>query len=293
MRGRTILLSILILVLFAGAARAENGEGDLLTARELLSTPRGYALGNAMAASASGTSAVWHNPAGITSAVTYQIDSAYTFRNATKGHGFESNVSDFSTNSNVGAAMGVFYQYSSPEKQHIVNARLGIAVPLADNILSIGVSGVYSYVKAHGKRQLSQFSIDAGIIVRPVPWLAFGFSAQNLVSDESHGMPRMITAGVFAGSLQYGIGAMFDASFNVDADDIAASASYGAGLEYMLRDAVPLRIGYRYESSAGDHHVLTAGIGYRQQKYGIDIAYQHHFADCSDDLLSASIGVYF
>ena len=189
----------------------------------------------------------------------------------------------------------MLYLHSSPGNQNLVNARIGAAVPLADNVLSLGVTGTYSYIQNSGKKFLSQFSLDTGLIVRPTSWLSLGVSAQNLVTgDYEKTMPRMISAGISAGSLKLGLNGMFDVSFNLSAKDIAKTASYGTGIEYMLKGAVPLRLGYRYESGAGDHHVLTAGIGYRDKKYffGLDIAYQHHFANFSNDVLSASLAYY-
>ncbi len=299
MRRTLILLSIVIFtcMAFSSSALAKTEEGDLLTSRELLSTTRGYGLANAMTAASSGTTAIWHNPAGITAAQMYSFDASYFYQHDVSGHGFETNVVDMKSNQYVGAGLGFLYEYATPNKddtQHTIHLRFGAGVPLANNLISLGVSGLYSHIKYNGKQKLSQFSMDAGLVIRPLEWLSLGLSAQNLiVGDYKNYMPRMISAGIAVGSIDLGLNAMFDVSFNLSADKIPKSGSYGIGVEYVLKEFVPLRVGYRYEGD--EHHVLSAGIGYRHDGgiFGLDLAYQHHFEDYSNELLSASLEFYF
>ncbi len=297
MRRTLIGLGLMGLFLLAPSVlMAKTPEGDWLTSRELLSTSRGYGVANAMVASSAGTTAVWHNPAGIASAMMYSVDAGYMYEHDDEGHGFEVNVVDMKSNPYVGAGFGFVYQHGSVngKAQHLVHTRLGIAVPLAKNLISLGVTGAYSYIKYDGKKLLSQFTMDTGIIVRPLEWLAVAFAAQNLiVGDYKAYMPRTMSFGAMAGSIDWGINVMFEASFNISAKDIADTGSYGVGLEYVLRRLVPIRLGYRYECD--DHHVLAVGLGYRHQEgiFGLDIAYQHHFADTSNELLSGSLNFYF
>ena len=276
---------------------AENvnkaARGDALTCRDTLTTTRGLGLANAMVSNAAGTSAVWHNPAAITTAVMYSVDTGYLYDHAIGGHGVEANVVDMKSNQSGGAAVGFVYEYSSGS-QHTINTRIGLGVPLADNLISLGVTGVYTYIKRHGEKIVSQFSLDAGLVVRPLSWLAIGFSAQNLITDDHAAyMPRMITSGISAGSIEYGFNVMFDVSFNISADDIVKTASYAVGVEYVLKRLVPIRLGYRYEEDG--HHVISGGLGYRDDsgRFGLDLAYQHHFDDYTNEMISASFGVYF
>ena len=283
---------------FATSAWAESPapryEGDVLTSRELLTTSRGAGLANAMTASASGSAALWHNPAAITSAMMYTFDAAYLFDNAVGGHGFEVNLVDMKSNRYVGAGIGMIYQYSSPDSltDHLVQARLGLAVPLADNLISLGLTAVYSYLKHDGSRFMSQFTLDAGLSIRPLEWLTLAVSVQNLiVGDYESWMPRMISAGIAVGSIDLGLNVMFDTSFNLSADDIASTGSYGGGIEYTLKRLIRIRVGYRYEDG---HHVIATGLGYRHGEglFGLDLSYQHHFK-YKNDAFSASLNLYF
>ena len=166
-------------------------------------------------------------------------------------------------------------------------------MPLAGNILSLGVSAVYNYMKYNGDKVVSQFTMDTGLVVRPLDWISLGLSVQNLiVGNHEDWMPRMITAGVAVGSLDWGVSVMFDASFYLNANEIAKTGSYGAGIEYALKNIVPIRLGYRYEES--NHHVIAAGLGYRHDSgmIGVDLAYQHHFG-FENDLFSAALSLYF
>ena len=296
MRKNLYFLFFLMILSIPSLAMAKT-EGDYLTAREYLTSTRGYGVANAMVASASGTAAIWHNPAGISSAKMYSVDAAYNYDNDVNGHGFEVNLVDMKSNEYVGAAVGFLYEHMAPTDgvtEHRMHLRFGVAVPLANDVISLGVGGVYSHILHNGDKLLGQFTLDAGVIVRPLSWLSVGFSAQNLiVGDYKAYMPRMIAVGISAGSVELGLNGMFEASFNISADDIAKSGSYGVGVEYVLKKLVPIRVGYRYEGEG--HHVLAAGLGYRHNDgmFGLDLAYQHHFNDYSNEILSGSLGFYF
>ena len=296
MRKNLYFLFFLMILSIPSLAMAKT-EGDYLTAREYLTSTRGYGVANAMVASASGTAAIWHNPAGISSAKMYSVDAAYNYDNDVNGHGFEVNLVDMKSNEYVGAAVGFLYEHMAPTDgvtEHLMHRRFGVAVPLANDVISLGVGGVYSHILHNGDKLLGQFTLDAGVIVRPLSWLSVGFSAQNLiVGDYKAYMPRMIAVGISAGSVELGLNGMFEASFNISADDIAKSGSYGVGVEYVLKKLVPIRVGYRYEGEG--HHVLAAGLGYRHNDgmFGLDLAYQHHFNDYSNEILSGSLGFYF
>lgn len=285
-------LSLVLLPLTALAS-----PNDDLTARERLSTARGVGLANALVANASGTSAVWHNPAAITSAVMYSLETAYRFNNATNSHGVQANILDMKSNPYVGAEIGYNYEYSKIEgkSQHFHHVRLGLAVPLADNIVSLGVTGAYSNIKYNGDNTLSQFTMDVGLMIRPTNWLSLAFTTQNIiVGDYELVMPRIYAAGIAFNSLELGLGFMFEASFNGSADDIAKTGSYGVGFEYLLLGSFPIRLGYRYEMP-DDQHVFAAGVGYRDKAgmVGVDISYQHHFEPSENDILNAGLSLYF
>ena len=270
---------------------------DDLTARERLSTARGVGLANAIVANAGGTSAVWHNPAAISSAVMYSLEAAYRFNNATNSHGVQANLLDMKSNAYVGAEIGYDYEYSKIEgkSQHFNHVRLALAVPLADNIVSIGITGAYSNIKYGGDTTLSQFTMDVGLMIRPTSWLSFAFTTQNIfVGDYKLVMPRIYAAGIAFNSLELGLGFMFEASFNGSADNIAKTGSYGFGVEYLLLGTFPIRLGYRYEMP-DDQHVFAAGVGYRDKAglLGVDISYQHHFDPSQNDILNAGLSLYF
>jgi len=291
------LFGFLFLLFTLACASPVFAQNDDLTARERLTTARGLGLANAMSASAGGTAAVWHNPAAITQAFMYSIEAAYRFGNNNGTHGFQVDLLDMKSNEYVGAEIGYDYEYSKPndKSQHFNHVRLGLAVPLANNMVSIGVTGVYSNIKYDGDTALSQFTMDVGLMIKPLSWLSLSFAAQNLiVGDYAYIMPRMYTAGIAFSSLEYGIGVMFDASFNGSADDIKNTGSYAVGVEYLLIGEFPLRLGYRYEAPDA-LHVIAAGAGYRDKggKLGLDISYQHHFEPIENDILNVSLGLYF
>ncbi|MCL2325085.1 MAG: hypothetical protein FWC40_01075 [Proteobacteria bacterium] len=295
------ILSLILGLVCANGAWAEHDDNiltaNMLTAHGKLTTTRAIGLSNAMTASASGTSAVWHNPAAISSALMYALDAEYRYTHQDGGHAVIANLLDMKSNRRLGAQIGYLYEYSKPhdKPQHLNHLRLGLAMPLADNLISLGLTGTYSHIKYGGEKVLAQFSMDVGLVVRPTQWLSLAFAAQNLiVGDFADTMPRMISAGIALSKLDWGLNLMFEAAFNVSAKDIADTGSYGFGLEYVVMQAFPMRAGYRYDGPHGQH-VLSGGLGYRDKQgiVGLDIAYQHHFAEQTQDILSVSLSLYF
>lgn len=271
-------------------AFAHNGFAQELT------TSRSLALSGAMSAAASGTSAVWHNPAGIATAMMYAAEAGYQYDNARGGHGITANLMDMKSNAYVGTAIGFSYEYSkvNQESRHATQSRLGIGVPLADGLVSLGVSGIYTHSKLGGKKEISQFSMDAGLLIRPLKWLGIGFSAQNLITgDYADIMPRKLSTGLAFMGLEIGLNIMAEVVFNVSDKNPKNTAEYGVGAEYFLVNAFPLRLSYRYETM-GAISTISAGSGYRDKSgvFGLDVSYQHQF-EPKNHVFSSSLSVYF
>jgi hypothetical protein len=261
-----------------------------------LTTSRAIALNSAMSAAASGTSAIWHNPAGIGAALMYAAEAAYQYDNSKGGHGFGANVMDMKSNGYLGSAIGFAYEYSKADgkTRHASQTRFGLALRLQDGLVSVGLSGLYTNVKWGGKREISHFSMDTGLIIRPIPWFSLGFSAQNLITgDHADTHPRKISTGLAFTGLEIGLNIMGEVAFNVSAKSPKKTAEYAIGAEYFLVRAFPLRLAYRYES-ANSASVVSAGTGYRDKSgyFGFDISYLHHFKP-KNHIVSTSLSVYF
>lgn len=270
---------------------------DDLTSRKRLTNVRGLGLANALVASATGTAAIWHNPATIAAAMMYAVDTTYRFQNNDSTHGFQVNLLDMKSNQYVGAQIGYIYEHSSVDgqSQHYNHIRLGLGIPLATDIVSIGVSGSYEHIKRDGEKFLSMGTMDVGVLIRPVKSLSLGITASNLfVGDYEAYMPRMISAGIAFNSLELGLNLMFETAFNLSAETIKDTGSFAVGVEYVLQKMFPIRVGYRYEM-AGEMHVISAGLAFRDSggRFGLDLAYQHLFEPSNNDLFQASFSAYF
>lgn len=293
MKNFGLIVSLLLLFVLPRMGLAD----EELTARGKLTNARGLALGNAMVACAAGTSAVWHNPAGITSAMMYTFDLGYGYEHKDSGHQLQLNLLDMKSNRYIGSGIGFIYENARIDGKtyHLTHLRQGIAVPLADNLFSLGATVMYTNQQSGGKKLISQFSMDVGLMIRPLDWLSIGFAAQNLiVGDHKATMPRTVSTGIAISSLEWGINVMFDASFNLSAEDIKKTVNYAVAVEYLVRQMVPLRLAYRYESLTGQQ-VIAAGVGYRNAKgiVGVDVSYQHHFKTPQNDIVSSSLSLYF
>ena len=310
----TLLALLLPAISFGDDGSHALNENDSLTSRRRLTTVRGTGLANAVVANATGTSAVWHNPAAIADSMMYAIDAIYRYQHNDNTHGFQVNILDMKSNNYVGVQIGYMYEHSNLNgaSQHYNHVRLGLGIPLATDIVSIGVTGAYEHIKCTGgnssssgaapdaiennRTGLSMGTMDVGLMIRPTKYLSIGFATTNLfVGDYKDLMPRMIATGIAFNSLELGLNVMFEASFNLSAAKIKNTGAFSVGLEYVLQNMFPLRLGYRYEM-LGEIHVLSAGLAFRDSggRFGLDLAYQHIFEPVNNnDIFQAGFSAYF
>lgn len=273
--GALVLVASLLLPA-AAPAQAGTGLRDVMHARN-------YAMGGAYRAHGLGAEAIAGNPAALPLYRRYQLELTGAWDAQTK-FGFGSLAIADSATSEIAA--GVSYDYVSlgrgEERRTVHLNTLALAVPLGGSFF-LGASG--RHVLMPGRA--NAVTMDAGLLIRPVPSLAIAASGHNLIDIHNPDVTRYFQLGsAFLGNL-------FTAAFDVRADfqdEEAPQLSYGAGLEYVTGNAFPVRGGYSY-SAVTRTHFLSGGLGLITEGGGMDLAYRHELGGAGSRMLALTIKV--
>ena len=279
----------------AGTAHAQC-TGPMPTAEDF-ETARGMGMGLGVRASAASTAALEYNPANLALARVYHIETFAGYRPQSTRFDFGGALVD-SFSSPV--AMGTSYRYilgNGRDGHAGMDGRIGVAVPIGD-AFAIGVSGRYVTFTREGQRPdgdargpyAEGVTFDVGIRVTPVAGLHIAAVGQNLIDFGSPLVPRLV-----GGSLSYtvdniftiGVDGLSDLStfHNID-NTIRPEALFGIGAEVFTGE-VPIRLGYYYDTGRGIH-VATAGLGYVNPSFGIELSYRQQFVGRDDSWLLLS-----
>ena len=232
-------------------------------------TPRGLAMGSGARASAVSTSALTDNPANIALSRAYHIEATTGYSPSLHVLSFGSAIVDSVTSR---LAMGFSFRGlvgTNTGSYGGVDGRMGFAAALSD-MLSLGLAGRYVRIqdKATQDMLIERFSLDASIRVTAFSGLNIAALGQNLIPTHSLLAPTLV-----GGSLSYSLDGAFslnaDLLFNVSPDTPGAPMRVGGGVEYLAGGSVPLRAGYYYDEIRRTH-VATGGIGYVDQRMGVD-----------------------
>ncbi|SEU15394.1 hypothetical protein [Stigmatella erecta] len=268
------MLSRLTLLLLLGLSATVHAQAEFDDLRDL-SSARGYAMGGATLAHGLGTESLLGNPAAIALFKLYRVELHGAWDTSDKDAFAGVSVMDAKTSP---VAAGLDY--------HILSLRngagrstahfttLALALPLSSNLM-IGSS--LHYLRLRGgidPLRVNDTSVDAGLLMRLGSAYTLGFSAHNLVGSDRPELGRYYSAhlGIFTGLLT--LGADVRADFDTAAKNIF---TYSGGAEYLFGQAVPVRLGYSYDTFRRTSQ-LGAGLGFiTQQGGGIDFAYRHEF----------------
>lgn len=281
---------ILALALIACAAPAH--------AQEVIGTSRSLGMGDAMTAGSGGSAALFHNPAGIASAIIYIAEAGYAFDSRTGAHGVSAYLLDMKSNPHFGMGLAFTYETGNLEgeaERSAYHIRGGLGVPLVDGLLKLGASVRYSAVELDGEEVLAALMVDAGVIVQPIDWLSFGVTGLNLINGGyDQELPMTIGLGFAFHSLEYGFHISGDLLFDISAEDPAAARTWRAGAEYLIEGAVPLRMGFLHDELLGESSI-SAGLGFRdmESSIGLDAGYRHNLDNEDDKVFNASFSFYF
>ena len=275
-------------------------------AQEFSQGVRSAGMGEAFTAVATGTSALFHNPAGAARASMYALDAGYEY--TPTGNALSASIVDSKTNPGIAAGVGYGYYFGRGDddiRGHDI--RLGLALPVMPDRISVGVGGRWLIIKdtittmdeagepvQTDVELMNGPTIDAGIMFRATNQLHFGVAGQNLIEQCKKPecatiAPTLITGGL---SLGFEAGLLLSGDVGVDlttAEDPAPDV--GAGIEYLIGGTVPIRAGYQYKGGILQH-LLTFGAGWRSTAAGVDVGYQLDLQDTSNMFFMGSFSVY-
>ncbi|MEW6433384.1 MAG: hypothetical protein AB1730_17915 [Myxococcota bacterium] len=259
-------LALVAVTAAAAAAQPTPVSPDL---RDVMSA-RNVAMGGAFESMGYGAEVILGNPAALSAFKRYQIELNGAW-DPGLGYGY-GNVAV--ADSTTALAAGISYQFATFggfERRWAHTTTLALAYPLAE-FLHLGVAARYNVLV--GASNTNSVTMNAGLVVRPFDFLSLSFSGHNLIPNYNVDLPRYFVAsvsGLFLKQLTPVIDVWMD--FNQP----AARFSFRGGVEWLIDETFPLRVGYQYDGIVNKQY-LSGGLGYFAEGSGVDLAYRHELA---------------
>ena len=287
------LLACSLLIALIGTARAE---GDALV--DSLG-PREIAVGEAMRAEATGSTAIGLNPAGLPLNNELVFEGGYGYRAAD-----QASIVNVSACDSTNALPGCFYyEYagSNPDLMGVDlhrSTQIGgttLAYPISQG-LSIGNSTKYYHTSSNvmGETDQSGITFDFGANYRIGNSVSLGAALYNAFGTDDPEFKRAAGGGVLVRPATI-LALSFDARVRLQDGD--RSVRYGGGAEVFLGGGtassvgIPLRAGILRDNGLGVTYA-SAGVGIAGLKYSADAAFRKAIDGSSETLFIASLRFY-
>jgi hypothetical protein len=248
---------------------------------------RGLALGTGLRASALSTSALAYSPAALALGNLYHIEGNVDYLAQLKTAALGAAVVDSST-SKLGAGIGLRGFLSGKDGYGGIDGRLGVAFPLSE-AFAIGVGARYISLSQAGAKAARGFTMDASLRLTPIGPLQIDIGALNFIDVNSPYVPVTLTSAVAVSVLP---------SLSLGADVLADMSSFsspqftvGGGGEFLAGESIPLRAGYAVDIARGIH-LLGAGIGYTDQRVGLDLSLRQQIHGGHETRIMAAVRYY-
>ncbi len=270
----TYSLSHLATVSFA--CGVGTGAADFL---KLAPNARAVALGNAYVAVADEANAIYWNPAGLGQLKSKEFTASYLSYLESINYGFLGFVYPRKSGA---CAIGINYLNTSIERVRELDASLGQAVYQEDGTYT---AGALTLILSYGREIFSNLSLGLSLKVIneklddsaanayaldlgglwKLSRMKIGFAVQNIGTKlKDDPLPINFRLGGTYSLLQDKLLTALALNYSLDKDFRA-----GIGLEYLLKQSFPLRLGYEY---GNDLAGLTCGLGFKFRAYRIDYA---------------------
>lgn len=246
---------------------------------DTMETARSMAMGLGARASATSTSAVALNPAGMSIGRLYHIETTVTYDPQPGRFSSGATLMDsFSGPINMGTNFR--YVHGNGENGHGgYDGRIALGLPLGDSF-AIGLTGRYMSFWREGQEEADpyaeQITIDVAVRVTPIAGLHFAALGYNLIDVGSPLAPMQAGGGVsytFDNTFTLAFDGLVDLSTWRDSDgNLIPEGLFGGGAE-LFTGEVPIRAGYIFDTGRNIHYV-TAGLGWRNDELGVDIAWR-------------------
>lgn len=289
MRGIFCLPSFLAVLAWAAPSPAQVQE-----APQAMVTPRVMGLGGGGNAVSATTSGIFVNPGAMAQSRAYHVDSLVLFDPSVNRWAFGGAIAD-TTRERFGA--GVSYVYSTSSGGEFAldshEVRLAVSANLAESI-SVGLTGRYmdytGRASANGRRGTSYegVSLDAGVLFRPIRVLTLGVTGYSLTSPDTALSPLALGTGIGFFPIE-NLSFTVDGYFDFGTRD-TLRMRWSGGAELMLQK-VPVRLGYAFDDTRwlNPVHLVTAGLGYIDQRFGVEASMRQEVAGGSQTTLLLSL----
>ncbi|MFO0600845.1 MAG: hypothetical protein U0228_36380 [Myxococcaceae bacterium] len=277
MRNLAFLAAVAVVAAPVGAWAQVESTPDLRD----LGHSRNMAMGGAYEAMGYGAEAVGGNPAALSLYKRYLIEATGSW-DVPQGYGFGSLVVADSTNALSAGISYTFATFGGPERRWAHLTTMGLAYAIAD-VFHLGIA-----VRHHvlvGASNTNSVSMNAGLVVRPIEYLSFGFSGHNLISVYNRDVSRYFVASI-AGQLFQQLSPAFD--LRMDFNQVQPRFAFHGGIEWLIAQMIPVRAGYEHDGIA-NHDYISFGTGYFSSGSGVDIAYRHEINGQNGRLISLTL----
>ncbi len=267
-RGATLALLLLL-----GLGAAPQAQAQTLT--------RPMGMGNAFRGHGSGNGALFFNPAAMSLVQTYSVEATYL--NLDGDNRLLASVADTKTSA-LGAGVGYLYRPAGDAADdHEV--RVALSTALVPGTLTLGAMGRYAWL---GKPDVSGLTVDAGMAAVLGRYFSLGAVAHNL-------MPN----GDLKAERTYGFGLAFASQFTAAFDLVLDPArdgreklGYHGGLEFLVAQSYPIRLGYEGLPGEGGAQHLSFGFGAISQQAGLQVAFRQRLDDSDEQSIAVSLNLF-
>jgi opacity protein-like surface antigen len=285
MRAASVIVMLLAIV-----AASEASAFDIETTRPM-------ALAGGSRAQCPSNAALYLNPAGLSLARVYHVETLYSYVPTSNGHVVGASVVDSVTST---LAMGLSFNYITWDPDHEDRSEYDVRLAAAYAIgsyFALGLTLKYLYAEMEGRGPLgpnvmerngddplNTVTVDVGAIITIRNMLNIGVVGYNLTSTGSSSAPISLGTALSLQLRNFAIVADVLLDFTTRED---LSIRVMGGAEYFLANHYPIRLGYRYDDGRGSH-AISGGFGYVSQSWGIEISLRQ---DVSAEDLETVLGL--
>jgi opacity protein-like surface antigen len=160
---------------------------------------------------------------------------------------------------------------------------LAFALPITPGVL-LGTS--IHYLRLSEPVRSNASTVNLGLLLRFSEALGIGFSAHNLIDTQNAELTRYYS--LHAGYLLGLLTVAADVRADFESQDRRV-LTYSGGVEYILGQALPVRLGYTYDGFQKASQ-LGVGLGFMTEGGGgIDLGYRHDLGGEKGRLLALTI----
>lgn len=280
--GILVIIGVMLCPLLAMA------QSEKLPGTDQVGDARMLAMGGALRASSSNTSAVYVNPAAMSMANVFHMNLKYQFTGLEKIHNAGVAFVDGWNSPYLAGGLALDYQHDSKEWTDFESWNLRLATSFSiRKIAFLGVTAHYirssldveedSYgpnlvpaIPLAESYQVRGFTWDVGAIVRAGDILSVGIVGYNITNPDSVYAPFKLAGGVSS---------LIKNMLLIEADLVADFSSHDetalelqVGTELILQQKFSLRAGYDHDFHSQINRI-SAGAGYSAPRFAIDLGY--------------------